>query len=75
VSFKGEGRYHAVDDFNGIEPSGLVLSVGLKAYFALQFSSSALAFLLFGAVASGAHLTCGAAVPSGYHPVLGEKSL
>jgi hypothetical protein len=33
VSFKGEGRYHAVNDFRGIEPSGLVLSAGLKTYF------------------------------------------
>jgi hypothetical protein len=33
VSFKGEGRYHAVNDFRGIQPSGLVLSAGLKTYF------------------------------------------
>jgi hypothetical protein len=33
VALKGEGRYHAIDDFRGIEPSGLVFSVGLKTYF------------------------------------------
>jgi hypothetical protein len=33
VSLKGEGRYHAVNDFRGIEPSGLVFSAGLKTYF------------------------------------------
>ena len=33
VSLKGEGRYHAIQDLPGIDPSGLVLSVGLKTYF------------------------------------------
>jgi len=33
MSLKGEGRYHAIQDFPGIDPSGLVLSVGLKTYF------------------------------------------
>ena len=33
VALKGEGRYHAIQDFPGIDPSGLVLSVGLKTYF------------------------------------------
>ena len=33
VSLKGEGRYQAVQDIPGIDPSGLVLSIGLKTYF------------------------------------------
>lgn len=33
VSLKGEGRYHAIADTRGRDPSGVALSVGLKTYF------------------------------------------
>jgi opacity protein-like surface antigen len=33
VSIKGEGRYHAVPETLGLEPSGIALTVGLKTYF------------------------------------------
>jgi outer membrane protein W len=33
VTLKAEGRYHAINDFRGIEPSGLVFTAGLKTYF------------------------------------------
>ena len=33
VAFKGEGRYHAVDDFAGVDPSGVAFTAGLKTYF------------------------------------------
>jgi opacity protein-like surface antigen len=32
-TFKGEGRYHWVDDERGFNPDGLALTVGLKRYF------------------------------------------
>ena len=33
VTVKGEGRYHAIADVRGSDPSGLALTVGLKTYF------------------------------------------
>jgi opacity protein-like surface antigen len=33
VSLKGEGRYHAVNDAFGQDPSGTALTAGLKTYF------------------------------------------
>jgi Outer membrane protein beta-barrel domain len=33
VTLKAEGRYHAINDFRGIEPSDLVFTAGLKTYF------------------------------------------
>jgi hypothetical protein len=33
VTIKGEGRYHAVADARGEDPSGIVLTAGLKTYF------------------------------------------
>ncbi|HET9358582.1 MAG TPA: outer membrane beta-barrel protein [Vicinamibacterales bacterium] len=33
VTIKGEGRYHAVADARGADPSGLVFTAGLKTYF------------------------------------------
>jgi opacity protein-like surface antigen len=33
VAIKGEGRYHAIEDARGEEPSGTALTIGLKTYF------------------------------------------
>lgn len=33
AAFKGEGRYHAIGKYRGIDPSGLKLTIGLKTYF------------------------------------------
>lgn len=33
VAMKGEGRYHAVSNVRGVDPSGVALTAGLKAYF------------------------------------------
>jgi outer membrane protein W len=33
VAVKGEGRYHAIEDARGEEPSGTALTIGLKTYF------------------------------------------
>jgi len=33
VAFKGEGRYHAVQEARGVKPSGFSLTAGLKTYF------------------------------------------
>jgi hypothetical protein len=33
VTLKGEGRYHAIQNAFGREPSGLALTAGLKTYF------------------------------------------
>jgi len=33
LTFKGEARYNAVQDFGRIDPSGLTLTAGLKRYF------------------------------------------
>jgi opacity protein-like surface antigen len=33
VALTGEGRYHAINDARGEEPSGVALTVGLKTYF------------------------------------------
>lgn len=33
VSVKGEARYHIIDNINGLNPDGLVLTIGLKKYF------------------------------------------
>jgi opacity protein-like surface antigen len=33
VALKGEGRYHAVASTRGLEPSGVAMMGGLKAYF------------------------------------------
>jgi opacity protein-like surface antigen len=33
MTIKGEGRYHAINDARGEEPSGTTLTVGLKSYF------------------------------------------
>ena len=30
---KGEGRYHAVGNVDGLDPSGIALTMGLKTYF------------------------------------------
>ena len=32
-SIKGEARYHVVSDWNGYNPSGLALTIGVKSYF------------------------------------------
>jgi hypothetical protein len=32
-SIKGEARYHVVSDWDGYNPSGLALTVGVKSYF------------------------------------------
>jgi hypothetical protein len=33
VAIKGEGRYHAVGNVDGLDPSGITLTAGLKTYF------------------------------------------
>jgi hypothetical protein len=33
ATIKGEGRYHAINDIRAQDPSGFVLTVGLKTYF------------------------------------------
>jgi Outer membrane protein beta-barrel domain len=33
VALKGEGRYHAIADARGLDPSGVAFTVGLKTYF------------------------------------------
>jgi opacity protein-like surface antigen len=33
VALKGEGRYHAVTNARGLDPSGIALTAGLKTYF------------------------------------------
>jgi hypothetical protein len=33
VAIKGEGRYHAIADVGGLDPSGIVFTAGLKTYF------------------------------------------
>jgi hypothetical protein len=33
VAVKGEGRYHAIANARGVEPSGITLTAGLKTYF------------------------------------------
>ena len=33
VAVKGEGRYHAVANARGMDPSGIALTMGLKTYF------------------------------------------
>ena len=33
ATIKGEGRYHAINNVGAQDPSGLVLTVGLKTYF------------------------------------------
>jgi outer membrane protein with beta-barrel domain len=33
VALKGEGRYHAIANARGMDPSGLALTAGLKTYF------------------------------------------
>jgi Outer membrane protein beta-barrel domain len=33
ATIKGEGRYHAINDSRGQDPSGLVFTIGLKTYF------------------------------------------
>ena len=33
VAVKGEGRYHAIEDARGEEPSGTAVTIGLKTYF------------------------------------------
>jgi opacity protein-like surface antigen len=33
IAVKGEGRYHAIEDARGEEPSGTSLTIGLKTYF------------------------------------------
>ena len=33
ASIKGEARYHAINDYRGIDPSGLEFTAGLKTYF------------------------------------------
>lgn len=33
VTFKGEGRYHAVQQFDRIDPSGVTFTAGIKTYF------------------------------------------
>jgi len=33
VALKGEGRYHAITDARGVDPSGVAFTAGLKTYF------------------------------------------
>ena len=33
VALKGEGRYHAIANARGVDPSGIALTMGLKTYF------------------------------------------
>jgi opacity protein-like surface antigen len=33
VAIKGEGRYHAINDARGEQPSGIAFTAGLKTYF------------------------------------------
>jgi len=33
AAFKGEGRYHAINDFLRVDPSGVAFTAGLKWYF------------------------------------------